>query len=668
MMKSRIEVELTQNRLLSLHEAAQELLMRYPNVDHVGVGVKESNGKLTDELCFRVYVHEKVSDHGLKKHDRIPSSLFGMRTDVLQKHGVQPNAADLGNYRPLRGGIAIANEFNQFNMVGFSGYGTMGCLARVAATNKLVGLSAMHVLEDSLPIPMISAGINIGQPGVGHIMLFTANIVGQVTVGSFTGGLDCGIFEVDSSNEQFVNLAGSEFLVQDISNLTGVAQAVCYEIVRKRGASTRLTQGVIVDVRYDGTNILINPCTDFVNFSEPGDSGAVIVNAANKVVGLLIGSSRTDVTKGVANHIHPVMVALGITIAGQGIATPGLVGIPAANCAPGGLTVCFGGAEPSITASKNYFKDLDDGTLFLSSQPGYSTSAALQNRSNAIFGASNSMRALFFPYVFNHADGWEARARNNQVALPMFVLDAADPAKPTAIVNAAFRANIVLLSDYQLNLLSTHFPGTTGAGSIDYDKVRVTFERFMNGELRDRPTVGHPYGAAALLRDGPREPNGSFEMLFAAFAWLCVENGINATKWEKIFNICVQCQELFMTVYRRRPQVAPPAGSIPIPAFTLGSTGNDLNPAVFTPSGGSPRRVQVGETNFGLTGFSFDHFNLGPSTDTLAMAIARLNSVSSIAQSNGARKAFLRAKYIGMSYSATKTAMKENLQRMMYMP
>jgi len=294
-----------------------------------------------------------------------------------------------------------------------------------------------------------------------------------------------------------------------------------------------------------------------------------------------------------------------------------------------------------LAASAAYFKEVYDGTLFLTQQSGFAADLALQERRNDIFGL---VVPALGARVFSDSNGWEQNAKNNLIADPLFVTVASD---------APLRAAIERLSTYQLGLLRNHFPGTSPL-SIDYDKSRITFERFMNGELRERPSGVHPYGPANLLTDGPREPNGSFEMMFSAFAWICIENGIDAPIWTPLYNLMVQCQEIFMFVYRRRPQSAPPAGSIPVPAFTLGDAGNSLEPLPF-----AGRRVQVGEPGFGDSGYSFDHFNLDGATGTL--------STTSIAQSNEARKAFLSTKYAAFDYAQTKNAMKENIQRMLYM-
>lgn len=649
MTKSQQELVAEQDRLIAMHGQVQDQLLRYPGVDHVGVGVKETGGRLTDTLCYRVYVKEKLPKDRLRPGALLPRKLMGVPLDVLEKGAVLLTAnPDTQKYVSLRGGVQIRNEF--FEEDNTVGAGTIGCLARRVSDNKLVGLSAKHVLLDGLtgnPLPS-GVGTEVGHPRwIKCSCCCSYNEIGEVLLTD--GALDCGIVALDNDAIAQVAINGQENKIEDIGTIAGVAQAVCYEVVRKRGAATRLTSGVIVDVLFDGSKILVNPCIGYDNFNEPGDSGAVIVNSANKVVGLLVGASRTEANKGVGLHIKPVLAALGIKIAGQDSSTAGLVGVPASSCT-GTPTTCSGGPGFPLSTSGAYFRALDDGTLFIQQQPGYSSSSTMQQRFSDIF--MTVVPALQLRVFANGtvSQSWEERARYNAIPTPFLVTTG------TPLHDAITR-----LSTYQLDLMRQHFPGST-PNSINVDKVRISFERFMNGELRERPTTGHPYGAAAELVDGPREPNGSFEMMFAAFAWLAIENNIDAAEWTPLYNAMVQCQELFMCVYRWRPQSAPPASSIPIPAFTSTTPRNPLSPLP-----GSSGNVKPGESGFGDQGFSFDHFHLTSASD-IPTVVANLSSSTSIAQSDETRKIYLRAKYAAFDYAQTKNAMKENIQRMLYMP
>lgn len=635
-----------QERLIDLYPKVEALLKKFPHVLDVGVGVKETAGKLTEELCFRVYVSKKHKPKELSPSDLLPQSILGVKIDVLEKHPFTLNSfPDRTKYPSLRGGIQIRNKY--FSGNNSIGAGTIGCLARTTPGNKLVGLTARHVLTDGNtgnPLPAVTT-IQIGHPRWIKCCCCTYNEVGSVLQVSSITSLDCGIFELDADAISKVATEGTEELVHGVGLIQGVAQAVCYERVRKRGSATGVTFGVIVDVLYEGSNILINPCTEFTNFTQPGDSGAVIVNSDNKVVGLLIGSSRTDATKGVAHHIKPVLTELSIKIADQGASTAGLLSSPVA-CAPGGTTTL----SSTLAASAAFFRELDDSTLYIYKQRQWTRDGGASGSgpfTTRYVDFDTHVVPILRNRMFSDSNGWVQRAKINQISDALTVTEVSNP----DLFNAIKR-----LSALQLNLLKAHFPGTV-TGTMDIDMVRKTFERFMNGELRERPSGVHPYGPGELLVDGPREPNGSFEIMFSGFAWFCIENNIDAAEWTPIYNILVQCQEMFMFVYRRRPQSPPPSGSLPIPTFTPGAAGNSLEPITQT----------IGAPGFGDQGYTFTHFNLTSTTSSTQMLLD-VASVTSPAQSNEARKVVLRAKYALLDYPATKIAMKENIQRMLYMP
>src|SRR5262249_27192528 len=157
----------------------------------------------------------------------------------------------------------------------------------------------------------------------------TFNEIGAVLRAQKTAQVDCATVKLDTDIVDEVTSGGTLNDVVDIGTLTGVAQAGCFSEARKRGAATRLTRRTVVDVLYEGSQILINPLPGFQKFAHFGDSGSVIVDSANKVVGLLWGADRGTKNRGVANHIGPVLAAMGITIAGD--AGTG-VGIPTTSC------------------------------------------------------------------------------------------------------------------------------------------------------------------------------------------------------------------------------------------------------------------------------------------------------------------------------------------------
>lgn len=64
-------------------------LLRYPNVVGVSVGFAVRRGRPTRTPCIVVFVSKKVPRRRLAAADRIPSSLDGMRIDVVESGPVQ---------------------------------------------------------------------------------------------------------------------------------------------------------------------------------------------------------------------------------------------------------------------------------------------------------------------------------------------------------------------------------------------------------------------------------------------------------------------------------------------------------------------------------------------------------------------------------------------------
>jgi hypothetical protein len=170
----------------------------------------------------------------------------------------------------------------------------------------------------------------VGQPRyVVSCCCCTYNQIGKVFASQKSNLVDCAIAKLD---EDIVNEVISGNTLNDVvgvGTLTGVAQAVCFEAVKKRGRTTELTTGQVVDVIFENSQILVHPTGGSPKFAERGDSGSVIVNAANKVIGLLWATDAATRTKGVANHIGQVMDSLNITIAGQSSAG---LSIPTVGC------------------------------------------------------------------------------------------------------------------------------------------------------------------------------------------------------------------------------------------------------------------------------------------------------------------------------------------------
>jgi hypothetical protein len=291
-----------------------QILKKYNGFISLGVGIKEKNNSLTDILCYRVYVTKKLQKDKLTKSQLIPEKIEQFLTDVIEM-GKYDEIADSSKQRPLKGGVQIKNE--QFTGNDLRGVGTLGCIAVLNdGSNKLVGLTNEHVVRLNPADTII--GREIGQPRkVVCCCCCTYNIIGKVLNAQKNANVDCAIIELDSDIVSDVNTSGTKREILEIGQINGTDVVEVFAKVKKRGAATGLTMGTIVDVAFDGNQMLIAPDAPFTKFADFGDSGSVIVgNTFNKIVGLLWAAKRDGRAEGVATPIADVMTAMNITIPG----------------------------------------------------------------------------------------------------------------------------------------------------------------------------------------------------------------------------------------------------------------------------------------------------------------------------------------------------------------
>lgn len=314
-MKSREELIKQQEKLLAVYEKVKDKLKGYPNVVNIGIGVKEKDGQLTDEGCIKIIVREKKKESDLDASAIIPKEVEGIATDIIilkEKISLAACTDDRStNHRPLQGGGYIKNVRKGS---GVGGGGTMGCLGQLDSDSSWVILSNHHVLygDDG------QDGDEIGQPWVGCCCCCKTNVIAK-NLDKDTG-LDCAIAKV-------VDDVGLENKILEIGNIQGggAVAAVNGERLRKRGARTGFTSGTISFIDPGTKEITIDPkaasgpaddpggCTNYQSgvtvFAYHGDSGSVVVNDNNEVVGLLYSVSN-DYTKAYANDILQVQTKL----------------------------------------------------------------------------------------------------------------------------------------------------------------------------------------------------------------------------------------------------------------------------------------------------------------------------------------------------------------------
>ena len=323
-MKSRQRVIQQQEQLLRLLPEVRWRLRHIPGIACIGVGAKEVRGDVTSDMAYRIYVEQKLPNDDLPAAWRIPERIRGINTDVLPRFPTEMITDD-NKYRPLKGGSQIRNQFVDADNDMLAG--TIGCLVRLnSPLEEICALSCEHVLLAG----QASLNVLVGQPKyVISCCCCTLHQIGKVINSQKNATVDCAIAQLDQDIAQEVSASNTLNEVVGVGTIAGVAQAVCFEAVKKRGRTTELTTGQVVDVIFENSQILIHPTGGSPKFADRGDSGAVIVNSANRVIGLLWATDAATRTRGVANHIGQVMDTMGIKIAGQSSAG---LNIPTIGC------------------------------------------------------------------------------------------------------------------------------------------------------------------------------------------------------------------------------------------------------------------------------------------------------------------------------------------------
>jgi hypothetical protein len=290
------------------------MVAEVPGLAGVGFGLKETAGKLTQTSAWRIYVMKKLPHRQLPQSERIPNTLLGLATDVLESRPT---------FTPSRGGLE--NSLEGAMIANGKGVpGTLGCWAVHEATGRSVLLSNYHVLfgKGCQPGDMIwklqRRGVEDQYEPIGKILTGKAATVSYRGTDYF---IDAAIAEGDVLHDEASQQLDPE------KRTAGTGEAMLGSLVSKVGAATRRTFGMIVDFCYPDqwycdmrsanapNQILIQPISDGAGdeikvFSRLGDSGAVIRDGSGGVVGLLWGSNARG--EGVACHIGPVVSELGI--------------------------------------------------------------------------------------------------------------------------------------------------------------------------------------------------------------------------------------------------------------------------------------------------------------------------------------------------------------------
>jgi hypothetical protein len=319
--------KLTHAEIRPVKQRIEDELLARPGVVGVDINEKVSDGKPTGELSIVVYVKEKKPKGKLRAGEMIPATIEGIPTDVKEeKIELQAVArvalaevtplVDATKYATLHGGISMGPcrsvHLDPPDVPSPGDYifaGTLGALVTDRTTKAQMALTNFHVACVDSTWAVGNAQCQPSRVDGGSC---PGDTFGTLTRATLSTHVDGAVVTLQSGRT-------TDCSIEEIGAVKGQAAAVLNSAVRKRGRTTGLTYGTVnsvdasVTINYgDGlgnhtlkNQIRITPDTSqSAMFSDHGDSGSVVVDGANKVVGLLFGGSN------VATYANPIQFAL----------------------------------------------------------------------------------------------------------------------------------------------------------------------------------------------------------------------------------------------------------------------------------------------------------------------------------------------------------------------
>lgn len=322
-MDSREERLQKQNQLQQIREEVERELKQIPGVVGVGIGFRMTAGQTVEEIVFQVFVEDKKPAADIPPDQMIPREIRGVPTDVMTiprgSTHADPTPGQLQKKRrPLASGIQIQNSKSVATTSGTSttirtSVGTLGCFVRKTGDNTgTYILSNEHV--------MLALGASVGdkmaQDHYVDCICCDCNVIGRISEAINNTTVDCAIAKLDSDIAIVNEIVGIGTIQGDVP----VSTLIMGDPVRKVGRTTALTSGTIfaisspveVDGKIYNDQILVTAASG--KFSDEGDSGAVVVNADTKVIGLLFGGEEVAPFRTFVHPIDTVKSALNITI------------------------------------------------------------------------------------------------------------------------------------------------------------------------------------------------------------------------------------------------------------------------------------------------------------------------------------------------------------------
>ena len=298
-------------------------LLALPGVTGVDIGCKEVDGRPTGALAIRVLVAQKKPQGAVPADELIPIRIEGHPVDVIERrfelHQLATRSrpsgppAVLDAISPVKGGVSVGPGRTAAGLHA----GTLGAVVTDRMSGRRFALTSWHLVG-------AAGGLVVGEPLLQPSPIDggdgPGSVLGTIQRCVLTASVDAAVASIDSTRHVTPH-------VVEIGALTGTGATSIDDQVAKRGRTTGLTFGIVdavdLTVKLDyGDGIGVRTLTNQIGvkpdgtrsavFSAAGDTGAVLVNPARGVVGLLVAGTETGY--GVANPIADVLAALDVDL------------------------------------------------------------------------------------------------------------------------------------------------------------------------------------------------------------------------------------------------------------------------------------------------------------------------------------------------------------------
>lgn len=294
--------------VIAVQEKNEATLFDLKNVNGVGAGFKDTKKQPTEELCIQVFVEKKLKKSALDDADMVPSTIEGIKTDVVEVGKIEAQAYT-AKLRPAQPGYSIGH----YQVTA----GTFGCMVRdTGFPCRYYILSNNHVLANSNAARIGDAILQPGRVDGGK------NPADKIaTLSRFVPIRFGGIAKHNLVDAAIARPLDKRDVIASIKNLgipKGTEEATLSMPVIKTGRTTQTTANKVTSVN---ATVAVNFGSAGVAYfknqfmtpdmSNGGDSGSLLLSRNNKkAIGLLFaGSSQVTIF----NNIHNVMMALNVS-------------------------------------------------------------------------------------------------------------------------------------------------------------------------------------------------------------------------------------------------------------------------------------------------------------------------------------------------------------------